>query len=457
MPAPIVYQKDAALIRGIEGAGSAFAQALNQRNLEERTKAKEEKERDRYKQSGGILSQILSELPQDATPEQYQNALSMAIQRGVPLEIVKQASDLYAPILKERSKQQGAQNFFGSIFGQPQQGQSLAPQMGAPGMAPMGMPQDQGSPAYDMPQGLQPMGQPQQQPQQPLVPQQQPQGGFDITTTSMENLMKLKASPYQQHQSLADAEIKRREMDQKTFHEDRKFHTKGAEKAQEDANNLRTSIRGKEGALRIAREAIETGETGPLSWANLSKRLDMPELMNQAGTELSQAGKEFLFSNITRVSAKAQNQWLEQRITKLAADVGDPKINALTKNVILEGELEMDKAYLDAFDRLAKEDMEKHKFVKNDIKERAYKESEAQANKVMNKTSYRTRELYEEEKGAKWLMDNATKKVPSGTFLTPKMAKIMAMKYEGSFPKAIENAKKLGYKIPSKEEAQQWQ
>lgn len=456
MPAPIVYQKDAALVEGIRGAGSAFAQALAQRNLEQKELQKQEKERDRYKQSGGVLNEILSSLPQDATPEQYQNALTLAIQKGVPLELVKQASDLYKPILQERAKQAGAQNFFNSIFGNQAGGvPAMSPMTSGP-MGQTSLPMDQGAPAYELPNAqiappmLPGMEPPAQQPQ----PQQR---GFDITTTSMDNLMKLMASPYKQHQNLAEAEIRRREIEDKKFIEERKYNTKGAEAAQQDANTLRKSIRGKEGALQLARQAIETGETGPLSWANISQRLGYPELMNQAGTELTQAGKEFFFGNMQKVSAKAQNQWLEQRITKLAAEVGDPRISALTKQTMLEGELDLDKAYLEAYDRLAKEDMQKYKYVKNDIEERAYNESQAQAEKILQKVAFRTRALYEEEKGADWLMKNAMKKVPKGTVLTPKMAKVLASKYEGDFKKAVENAKKLGYMIPSRSEVEEWQ
>lgn len=447
MPAPIFYQKDAALIEGIRGAGSAFAQALQTRNEEQKIKQKEQENLEKYKKSGGVLNDILSMLPQDATPEQYQNALSQAMQQGVPMEIIKQASDLYKPILAQRAKTQGANSYFQNIFGGQNSQVGLAPSQGPMGQGAinsMGTPMDQGAPV----QG--------QMPTQNVQPQQN-QTAFDINKVTDDQITKLIASPYKEHQQLGDAILKRREADQKAFIEDRKYHSKGFEKAQEQANSIRRSIREKEGALRFSREAIETGETGPLSWANIAKRLDVPELMNAAGTELSQAGKEFFFGNMKRVSAKAQNQWLEQRITKLAADVGDPKIAALMKQTMLEGELELDKAYLNAFDRLSKEDQEKFKFGRNDIEERAFKESEGEINKILNKTSFKTRQLYEEEKGAKWLMENAMKKVAKGTMLTPNMAKVISKKYDGDFKKAIENAKKLGYSIPTRQEVESWQ
>lgn len=441
MPSPIIYQKDAGLIQGIQGAGSAFAQALAQKNLEQKELQKQEKERERYKLSGGVLNQILSELPQNATPEMYQNALGLAIQRGVPLDMVKQFSDLYKPILQERLKQQGAQNYLGYAFGQqPVQNMFSIP-----------LNQFAGSDQIS-----------QMSPQVNQIPQGQPSanqqrlGNFDITKASDEALLRLSGSPYKHHQNLANVEMLRRQKEKDIFYKERDFNTKGADIAQENANNLRSSIRRKEGALQLARSAIETGETGPLSWSNISQRLGIPELMNQAGTELTQAGKEFFFGNMQKVSAKAQNQWLEQRITKLAAEVGDPRISALTKQTMLEGEVELDQAFLNAYDKLAKEDTEKFGYIKKDIEDRAYKMSEPEADKILKKTSYKTRQLYEEEKGFNWLKDNATKKVVKGTYLTPAMAFQMAKKYNGDFSQAIENAKKLGYEIPTEEEAISW-
>lgn len=244
----------------------------------------------------------------------------------------------------------------------------------------------------------------------------------------------------------------------KTEREERNYHTKIADKAAEDFIARKEKVRTKEGALQLANEAIETGETGPFSWANISKRLDIPELMNAAGTQLTQAGKDLFFGNMMRVSAKAQNQWLEQRITRLAAEVGDPEINALMKNTMLQSELDLDKAYINSYEKIAKEDMDNFGYVRKDIQERAYKDSEAAAQEIMKRTSFQTRELYEREKGTDKLLEETEKRVPKGTYLTPLMANVFATKTkEGDYQSILKRARALGYKIPTKEEMEIWQ
>jgi hypothetical protein len=48
------------------------------------------------------------------------------------------------------------------------------------------------------------------------------------------------------------------------------------------------------------------------------------------------------------------------------------------------------------------------------------------------------------------------KKVPKGTYLTPQNMMIMAQRFNGDMEKVVQNAKKMGYKIPTKQELQSW-
>src|SRR5262249_962054 len=97
--------------------------------------------------------------------------------------------------------------------------------------------------------------------------QMENQNPFNLQNLSQDQISQLLLSPYKQHQDLANAAITQQKRESDQFIADRKYHAKGFEKAEEEANSLRRSIRGKEGALRLSREAIETGETGPLSMA----------------------------------------------------------------------------------------------------------------------------------------------------------------------------------------------
>lgn len=434
MGIPII-QEDLGLIQGIQQAGGALGQALQSR-------AQNQLEAQKTKRSGTILNDVLSKMPSSPTMTDFQSAMTEYMQRGGSPELLKPYAELYKPIFQEQAKAQGAQSYLNNLFG-------LG---GGPQEAPATSPTAMASPGGGQVTGIEAVSEAMRN---PATQETFEEGTFDITTVPESSLMKLLMSPYGAHQRLAEGEIKRRENEQKKFFEERKYHQKGAQKAIDEASKLRKSLRLKENALALGRQAIESGETGPISWANIASKLGLKEFMNAAGTQLNQAGKEFFFGNMSRVSARAQNLWIEQLITKLAAEVGDPKINALIKTTMLEAEDKMDKAYLESFDRLADQDLKEHGFVKSNIEQRAFKESEEMANEIMNEVSFKTRQLYEQEKGPLKLQEKMMEKVPKGTYLTPQMAKLFMQKY-GDYRKGIENAEKLGYTIPTAEQYKKW-
>jgi hypothetical protein len=448
MPAPIIYQQDQGLAQGISQAGSALGGALGQIGMQEKAEQQRLKQigeqQAQNRKYGSIVNKAIATIDENSSGMDILGTLNKVLNEGVPMDYLKPILGSYEGAIKNAFQRDESDKFWGTQ----QPGQPGQPQ-----------------------QNLE-----EQYIQQPMdtdqIQQQQPQQNRFASLTDAQ-LIQAQANPNQmiskgakaeearrvreQQQSIAQQKLENQaayqtqRLEQSRFATERAHHAKISDKAITDASLLEKSIRGKEGALQIAREAIESGETGPLSWANISKRLDVPELMNQKGTQLSQAGKEFFFGNMQKVSAKAQNQWLEQRITQLSAQVGDTEASALTKQVMLEGELDLDKAYVESFNRLASEDEEKYGYVKNDIERRAYNDSQKAADKILNKISFETRQIYENEKGAKWILDNATKKVPKGTPLTPKMAKALLIKYKSDSSKVIENAKKLGYSIPGRE------
>ena len=128
-----------------------------------------------------------------------------------------------------------------------------------------------------------------------------------------------------------------------------------------------------------------------------------------------------------------------------------------TIDAMLQGELEMDEAYLRAYNELAKQDEDNFGYKRNDLDQRTHEIVDDLYDDIMKKTSYKMREIYEREKGISWMKENVMKKVPNGTPLTPQMAKVLSNKYGGNYAQAIENAKRLGYQIPTKEEFAQWQ
>ena len=241
------------------------------------------------------------------------------------------------------------------------------------------------------------------------------------------------------------------ETEKKQFAEERKFHTEANKDFMERVSGLRHSLPRKELALQMARDAINSKEIGAFSLNNLAERTGIRELGTASGSQLRQAAKENLFNHISRISAKGQNQWLEKQISEAFPQIGRSEESNLMTEIILNSELEMDKNFIQTFEKLEQEDLKNYGFVKNDIEARTYQITESLDRKIMDKTSYLTREIYEKERGSKWVLDEVGKKPIKGTPLTIKMAKDFMHKY-GTIEKGYDMAKKLGYKIPTQED-----
>ncbi len=230
---------------------------------------------------------------------------------------------------------------------------------------------------------------------------------------------------------------------------ERAYHTQFSKESEKEAEGIRSNLGKKEMSLNLSRDAVESGEVGSMSLANLAQRLGVPEFQTMKGAQLETAIKENLLSNMSRVSAKGQNIWFEKRLNSMMAQIGKSEEANLAAQEILEGEVAMDKAYLNNFDRLSEEDMKNYGFVKKDVSRRAHEAASHQEKDIFKRTSYRLRELEEQEKGLKSLKEKIGKPVSKNTPLTLSMAKL----YKDKFGKeALNVAKENGYYIPTLEE-----
>lgn len=247
-----------------------------------------------------------------------------------------------------------------------------------------------------------------------------------------------------QQKSIRDKEKEER----RQFEAERGYHTDLTKETRKKISGLRDSLPKKEAALNQARNALETEDLGFFSRDKLADLTGINAFRTAKGAQLITAGKENLLSNMSRVSSKAQNQWFEQRLNSMFPQIGNTKEANLTIQEMLDGEVALDKAYLEDFDRLAAEDREKYGFIREDIEERAQKASQPKEKAILDRTSYRLRQIYEQEKGPQFLMKSIDKKVPRGTPLTVEMAQILIDKYG---EKAEKKAQELGYTLPSEE------
>jgi hypothetical protein len=255
-------------------------------------------------------------------------------------------------------------------------------------------------------------------------------------------------------QSESEIAMKQAENQHKMANEERTYHTSYSKEAEKNANSLRESLSKKEMALNHSRNAIEAGDIKFFSPDKLADSTGLDIFRTAKGAQLATAGKENLLSNMSKVGAKAQNIWFEQRLNSMFAKIGQSDEANLTVQEMLEGEVAMDQAYLSEFDRLTADDEQRYGFVKKDIEKRARDAVKPLEKEIFARTNYRMKELEEQEKGLSKLKGEVGKNVPKGTPLTLSMAKLYKDKFGDDAKNII---KKNGYYIPTLEEFQIYQ
>lgn len=238
-------------------------------------------------------------------------------------------------------------------------------------------------------------------------------------------------------------------LERREFSEERKYHTDFSKKANEEVEKIRSSIPRKEMALNYSRDALERGDLGFFTLDKLADITGSDLFRTARGAQLITASKENLLSNMGRVSAKGQNVWFEQRLNQMFPKIGQSEEANKTVQEMIEGEVALDKAYTDAFDRLSKEDEEKYGFQKKDISKRAHDAIKPLEKEIFKRSTYRMKEIEEQAKGLSSLKKSVGKNVTKGTPLTLAMAKLYHDKFGEN---ALDVAKKNGYYIPTKEE-----
>ena len=285
--------------------------------------------------------------------------------------------------------------------------------------------------------------------------------GFDPSEISDEDIVK--ASSIDKNvgsalQHLKDVSLreKREELNNKRheFEENRKYHTQFSKESAQEIEKKRNSLPKLENALNHARNSIETGELSYFSPDKLADYTGIDLFRTAKGAQLITAGKENLLGNMSRVSARGQNIWFEQRLNSMFPKIGQSKEANLTVQEMLEGEAAIEKSYISEYDRLAEEDMKEYGYERKDINKRSQNAVKFKEKEIMRRTSYRMKEVEEVEKGLSTLKNQVGKNVPKGTPLTLAMAKLYKDKFGD---KALEVEKKNGYYIPTLEEFKMYQ
>ncbi len=287
------------------------------------------------------------------------------------------------------------------------------------------------------------------------------QQGFNAANLSDADIQELAAlkSPVAniaQHQKdvALREQTAKKQSERKEFESERKFHTDYSKGTAKEADSLRATIPRKESALNFARQAVESADLSYFSPDKLADSTGIDLFRSAKGAQLVTAGKENLLSNMSKVGAKAQNIWFEQRLNSMFPKIGQSEEANLTVQEMLEGEVALDKAYLTEYDRIVEQDEKDFGYERKDSAKRAYQAIKPLEKHIFQRASYRMKEIEEKEQGLSSMKKAIGKNVAKGTPLTLAMTKLYLDKFGD---KALEVAEKNGYQIPTYEEYKSYQ
>lgn len=445
MGSPIIFKDLSGLAEGITQAGGALGQALSFRS-EQALKTKKEKEKlEKSQKSIDAITDWAGKYDSTKSPIENVGTLQKALKdKNIDPSLIQ-------PILKSVLEKAISQE--GDIFGANQVFNE-----GKVSSSGIGPTQDQKLP-LQIPQVEQSSGIPGQSGNVSEEAQEASALGENVPVKAVSqdrmerfsppDLVRMAGSPNKIVASTAKAEIEKRKLEQRIDKDDRDWHTKFSIKQEEKVSALRESLPKKNSALVHASQAIQTGQTGIMTGTWLADKTGIEAFRGVEGAQLEVAAKEHFFGNMTRVTAKAQNIFFEKLLKGMFSQVGQTPETAQTFIEMLQGELNMDEAFVNAFDKFSAEDEAIFGYPRKDVERRARQSVEHLEELNMNRTLYRVQRLAESQQSQKKVRENLMKPVSSGTPLTLEKKFMFMDKFNGDARASIKAAKKLGYKIPT--------
>lgn len=267
-----------------------------------------------------------------------------------------------------------------------------------------------------------------------------------------QQLSSLQAHPNQMVRNAAKAEFENRKFQRAKFNEDRKFAGEVARPFLKDIDQSRDAVRSKENAADLMDNAIESQDFGFFSADNWANFTGVEAFRTAKGAQLLLSQKEYLLGNIRRAGARP-NQWIEQQIASMLPQIGRSREANESTAAALKAETSIERKKIEIADEIAERERERLGYVPENIGAQVDAALQPYAEEINNQLSYKLRQIHERESGAEKL--TKLKKVPKGTPLTLEMAGVLRDKF-GSNEKVLENAKKMGFTIPTKDQFERW-
>ena len=328
--------------------------------------------------------------------------------------------------------------------------------------------------------GITPTGGSTQQQQQPALTQQQPgaspseqaflnespnpsaQGAttnnsqIGLADLTDDQLALLNSHSDPRIRSLGEFEGKNRERTEKRFLSDRDFNTKLSKKFDEKITDSRNPTRQKVSAGKQLVAAIGTGDTGFWSANNLARITGIDAFRGASGQQFLTAGKEYFLANLERVKGRP-NQFLETQLLSALPQLGQSKNAQMVAAKMALLDANIGQSEIDIYDRLKEEDLRTKGFIGADIEQRVQKELLPMVEDMEKNLAYDIRKLQEKDLGLAEVKKRLLRKVPQGAVITPSTLKLFIEKNDGDPKKAVSQAKRLGWTVPTGDEFRRYE
>ena len=196
--------------------------------------------------------------------------------------------------------------------------------------------------------------------------------------------------------------------------------------------------------LNVAKQSISEGKFGLLSPDNIAEMTGIEAFRTPGGEAFRTAIKEYFLQDIQSAGSRP-NMFIEKMLANILPNVGkDSKAN-LAWAEMQRMKIDLDEKKQKLIEQLTPEHQDEYGYPKasliNDVNNKLLDYS----NSLQDKTAYKLKEIQELDSQEEELQ--SLKKVPEGTPLTAKRAKVLYKMSGGDKNKVLAVAKKLGYKI----------
>jgi len=238
----------------------------------------------------------------------------------------------------------------------------------------------------------------------------------------------------------------------KQFQEDRNYHSKTSGPLIEEATNIVKTEPVKKGLINQHRRDIDSGNTTGLG-NFLADKTGWEVFRNPEAARSRSAGKQYFMQSLNELAPGARmNVFLEQQLSAGQTQIGREEEANQSVLDLMEFTDDLKAQRAKYLLEEAEKDEAALKYAKNDIARRADKRMAKYAEQREDEMAYTIRKRHEDPiEDDKLVQEMFTGKVPEGTPLTLRAARILMIKNNDDEKKAQAEAKRLGFIFPTEQ------